>query len=161
MRSGCRPVRGFTLVELVMVMVLLGILSAVVISRINVGTFREQGFHDELKAGLQFARKAAIAKRRQVCVGVATGTGAVVSFTISATAPEAGVVGCPTANALNLAARDSNCSTDYQMCTPTGVSLTAGTSFYFDALGRASAGVTFSSTGQVDITVEQETGYVH
>lgn len=154
------------MIELVTVMVLIGILAAVAMSRLDIATFRERGFHDALKAGLEFARKSAIAKRRQVCVDVTTGTGAVLALTVAASAPEAGVVSCPiSASRLPLAAPDSNCSNANELCTPTGVSLTAGSSFYFDALGRASAGATFSTAtaagSQPNIVVEQETGYVH
>lgn len=150
-----QPHGGFTMVELITVMILLGILGAFAVSRLDVATFRERGFHDALKSGLQFARKAAVAKRRLVCVTAAPGAGAVVSFSIAATAPEAGAVACPTANALMLPGGSVN-----TVSTPAGVMLTAGNSFSFDALGRASAGVTFSSTGQPDVTVVQETGYV-
>lgn len=142
------------MIELITVMILIGILAAFAAARLDVSTFRERGFHDALKAGLQYARKAAVAKRRQVCVTVATGTGAVVSFTVIAAAPEAGVAGCPGAP-LPLPGSSVN-----SVSTPNGVELTAGTSFSFDALGRASAGVTFSTTGQPDIVVAQETGYV-
>lgn len=146
--------RGFTMIELITVMILIGILAAYAVAKLDVATFRERGFHDALKAGLQYARKAAVAKRRQVCVTVATGTGAVVSFTVVAAAPEAGAAACP-GTALPLPGRSAN-----TIDTPAGVSLTAGNTFSFDALGRASAGVTFSSTGQPNIIVVQETGYV-
>ena len=153
------------MIELVTVMILLGIVATFVISRFDATTFRQAGFHDELKAGLQFARKSAVAKRRQVCVAIA-GTGVagagIVSLTVATAAPESGAVTCPTGTTnLNLAAKDRNCSNPNQICTPTGVALTAGSAFSFDALGRASAGVTFKSDGQSDIVVEQETGYVH
>lgn len=148
--------RGFTMIELITVMIVIGILAAYAAARLDVATFRERGFHDALKSGLQFARKAAVAKRRQVCVTAALGQGAVVSFTVVAAAPETGVAACPAGNALLLPGGNAN-----SVVTPAGVGLTAGNSFYFDALGRASAGVTFSSTGQADIVVEQETGYVH
>lgn len=158
-----RPARGFTMIELIVVMILVSVLSAVVMSRIDIDTFRQRGFHDTLKAGLQFARKSAIAKRRQVCVALAgTGTAGagVVSFTVATAAPEGGAVACPTATSLNLPSRDSNCSVGNAVCTPSGVAVN-GPDFYFDAIGKPSAGATFSSTGQSDITVEQETGYVH
>jgi MSHA pilin protein MshC len=143
------------MIELITVMILIGVLAAYAVARLDVAIFRERGFHDALKAGLQFGRKAAVAKRRQVCVTVATGTGAVVSFTVVAAVPEAGAAACPTANNLPLPGSSVN-----SIGTPAGVNLIAGNSFFFDALGRASAGVTFSSTGQPDIVVEQETGYV-
>lgn len=142
------------MIELIVVMILIGILAAYATARLDVATFRERGFHDALKSGLQYARKAAVAKRRPVCVAVVTGTGAVVSFTVIATAPEAGIAVCP-GTALPLPGSSVN-----SISTPTGVSLTAGSSFSFDALGRASAAVTLSSTGQPNITVAQETGYV-
>lgn len=147
--------RGFTMIELITVMILVGVLAAYAVARLDVSSFRERGFHDGLKGALQYARKAAVAKRRQVCVGVTTGTGAVVSLTIAAAAPEGGVVVCPTGDALPLPSSSAN-----TLSTPSGVTLSAGSSFSFDALGRASAAVTFSSTGQEDIVVAQETGYV-
>lgn len=146
---------GFTMIELVSVMILIGILAVFAVARLDVSIFRERAFHDGLKSALQFARKAAVAKRRQVCVGVDT-VGGVVSLTIVGATPEGGVAACPAATSLSLPGSSINTVT-----TPSGVTLTAGTAFSFDALGRASAGGTFSSTGQPDITVEQETGYVH
>jgi MSHA pilin protein MshC len=150
---------GFTLVELISVMILIGILAAVAVARLDVSVYREKGFHDGLKSALQFARKAAVAKRRWVCVGVAgigTAGSGVVSLAVVATAPETVGATCVGASALNLPGGNVNSVT-----TPAGVTLTAGSAFSFDALGRASAGGTFSSSGQPDITVEQETGYVH
>lgn len=150
---------GFSMIELITVVILLGILAAYAVARLDVSIYRERGFHDGLKSALQFARKAAVAKRRQVCVDVA-GVGVVdagvVSLSIVATTPEAGVAACPAATNLNLPGSNTNTLT-----TPSGVTLTAGSAFYFDALGRASAGGTFSSSGPYYITIEQETGYVH
>lgn len=148
--------RGFTMIELITVMILVGIMAAYAAARLDVSSFRERGFHDGLKGALQYARKAAVAKRRQVCVDVNTAVG-VVTFSIAKTAPEAGVVNCPADTALALPGDSAGV---VSIATPDGVTLSAGSSFYFDALGRASAAVTFSSTGQPDIVVAQETGYV-
>lgn len=151
------PHRGFTLIELVTTIALLAILAVFALPKMDLSVYGERGFHDVLKGALQFARKAAIGKRRQVCVDVSGGT---VSFSLASSAPESGVVACPTATVLNLPARDANCAAAHQICAPSGVVL-SGASFYFDALGRPSAGVVFSSTGQPNVTVAQETGYVY
>ncbi|OGA20134.1 MAG: hypothetical protein A3H32_02580 [Betaproteobacteria bacterium RIFCSPLOWO2_02_FULL_63_19] len=157
--------RGFTLVELVMTMIIMGILAVFVVSRMDFKSgFDERAYHDRLKAGLQFARKAAVAQRRYVCVGVAAN---VVSFSVDANVPEStatpfgGV--CPFASPLALPSPDGSCGgSGNQICAPSGVTLTASAaSFQFDARGGASGAVTFSSTGQPDILVESETGYVH
>lgn len=149
--------RGFTLIELVTTIVLLGILAVYALPKMDITIYGQRGFHDVLKGALQFARKAAIGKRRQVCVDVA---GSTVSFSVVSTTPESGVAACPAATALTLPARDANCGAANQVCAPAGVVLT-GSSFYFDAQGRASAGVIFGSTGQPNVTVTQETGYVY
>lgn len=157
--------RGFTLIELVMTLVIVGILAFFAISRLDFkSTFDERAFHDKLMAGLQFARKAAVASRRYVCVGVA---GNVVSFTVDASPPEATATpfggSCPFVNSLALPAADNSCGgAGNQVCAPAGVTLASSVgSLQFDARGAASTAATFSSTGQPDITIENETGYVH
>lgn len=155
-RVRLRALRGFTMVELITVMVVLGILAAVAIARLDASMYRERGFHDGLKAALQYARKVAVAKRRQVCVDATTGNAGSVAFTIVAAAPENGIAACPAANPLPLPGGSGN-----RIDVPAGVSLDEGDDFYFDALGRASVGGRFRSTGQPAIDVAQETGYVH
>lgn len=69
--SGCAGVRqrGFTLIELIMVMVMLGVLAVFAAPRIfNSDDFYARGFHDETLALLRYAQKTAIAQRRTVCV---------------------------------------------------------------------------------------------
>ncbi len=143
-----------------MVLVIVGILSVFVVSRLDFSsTFDQRAFHDKLKAGLQYARKAAVAQRRYVCVAVA---GGVVTFTLDTRTPEV-VAGSPSCSpALSLPSPDSNCSQTNQICAPSNVSLaTTGTPITFDPRGGSLGAATFSSTGQPDITVENVTGYVH
>lgn len=61
--------QGFTLIELVLILVLVGVLAVVVVPRaFNTNDFNARGFHDETLAMLRYAQKTAIAQRRTVCV---------------------------------------------------------------------------------------------
>ncbi len=64
-----RRARGFTLIELITVMALLGILAAAVMPRMNTDAYHQAVFHDRVLAALRYAQKTAISHRRTVCVG--------------------------------------------------------------------------------------------
>lgn len=153
-----RRMRGFTLVELVMVIVLLGVLSVYAVPRmINTGDFYARGFHDQSMAYLRYAQKTAIAQRRTVCVTLSANSislriaGAAGSNTCSAAL--AGPAGEPGLNARSGVAFSSTIL-----------------SFNFDALGQpvdnGSGAAAATQTLQVanvskSITIEAVTGYVH
>lgn len=60
---------GFTLVELVVTMVIIGIMAIAVVPRMDLlRGFDEIGFRDQVKATLEYARKSAVAGRRWTCV---------------------------------------------------------------------------------------------
>ena len=74
---------GFTLIELVMVLIILGILSAVVIAKFtDKAGFQSRGFADQVQTSLRYAQKIAIAQRRYVCVAF---TATSVSLSIGTT----------------------------------------------------------------------------
>lgn len=157
--------RGFTLLELVITLIVIGILAAFVTARLDFVTgFDQRGVHDKANAALQFARKAAVAQRRYVCVSIGGGS---LTLTVDPNVPEstASPFGgtCPFGTVLNLPAPDKDCGGALnQVCSRTGATLASGTpSFQFDAQGRVSTTVAVTVTGQPSITVEGETGYVH
>jgi MSHA pilin protein MshC len=144
--------RGFTMVELVVVVAILGLMAAVLAPRLISGdAFASRGFHDEAQSVVRYAQKTAIAWRRPVFV------------CITATVVSAGsVAGC---GALLVNPISGNALT---ATAPSGVTLTP-VNFGFDGAGRPSpnAQVTITFTSGIagdparQIVVEAETGYVH
>lgn len=138
--------RGFTLVELITIMVLLGILAAAAMPRFaDRSGFESRGFRDETVALLRFAQKSAIAQRHNVCAAIAADG---ISLTIATSSGISAV--CTTSLALPF--------------TPRGGSglAPAGTSLKFLASGATDAvsDMTFTVSGSNDIHVDAITGYV-
>ncbi len=151
-----RHLAGFTLVELIVTMIVVGILAVVVLPRFDLlKGFDEIGYRDKVKATLEFARKSAVAMRRQVRVSIA-GSGLTVA--VQQQTPEGD--GASNWSALNLPGSSTN-----TFVAPAGVTLApAAATVIFDALGRpdnANSLVFAVSGGAGTITVEAETGYVH
>ncbi|MDR1229248.1 MAG: type II secretion system GspH family protein [Azoarcus sp.] len=68
-----RRCAGVTLIELVVVIVLLGILSAVVVPKMtDTSSFDKVVFRDALAATLRYAQKTAVSHRRLTCVQIET-----------------------------------------------------------------------------------------
>lgn len=138
---------GFTLIELIMVMVMMGVLAVFAAPRlVNTGDFTARGFRDETLSVLRYAQKTAVAQRRVVCVQLnATG----VALTMDTDATPDGV--CNGAVTLPSTPRGG-----------TGLSGSVS-AFKFTPLGGTdlTAAVTVSIANSTAITVEADTGYVH
>ena len=147
--------RGFTLPELVMTIVIIGILIAVTAPRfVSWKGFSSRGFYDEAQAVVRYAQKTAVAWRRTIYVCVSATAISATSNSDCTTAPVTHpITGAPLKT----------------QQPPPGVTLssTAGPSFSFNGLGQPSGPVTITLTSTIaddparQIVVESETGYVH
>ena len=136
------PQCGFTLVELITVMLIVGIIAVVAVPRFfDADVFQSRGTADQLKAALRYGQKVAVAQHRDVNVNV------------SATAdPDCGTV---------LTGGDVGCAISNNVAVVPALPRTVT----FDALGRRTGGPGAFTVGTAPnatiITIEAETGYVH
>jgi MSHA pilin protein MshC len=149
-------IRGFTTIELVTTILLIGILVAVALPRIGKNSgFEERAFRDDTLAALRYAQKSAIAARRTTCAAI-TPTSVTVSISTAFNAATC-------AGGLTLIGPDDK---------PLVVTARGGAAFspvpgsvIFDAGGRPIVGAgTLSFAGlpaALALTVEAETGHVH
>lgn len=143
--------RGFTIIELVTVIVLIGVLTVVVLPRMSNSGLDERLFLDQTRSALRFAQKTAIASHRTVCTAFASNQ---LAFRISSSY---GAADCVAGSAL---------------VGPDGAELVVvahgsaiysplPTDFVFDAKGGVAATQTITVLGMGSLSVEAETGYVH
>ena len=151
---------GFTLIELIMVIVLLGVLAVFAgPRRFDTSIFNSRGFNDETLAMLRYAQKTAIAQRRTVCV---TFTGNSASLRIASAA----AVGICDSNLVG-----PKGDTPGTITAKSGVTYSpTPATVHFDGLGQSldntgavlSVARTITVTGAgKTITIEPGTGYVH
>ncbi len=165
----CVDIRGFTLIELIMVLVMVGVLAVFVAPNFSaLRGFDEIGYRDKVRGALEFARKAAVAQRRTVQVDLAANN---LTFKIDWNSPTgAFTLGNP--QNLTLPSLDKVCNVNYMVCAPAGVSVTFGAgnaatgTLVFNALGQVSGiptAPTFTVTGSSSATIriDAETGYVY
>jgi MSHA pilin protein MshC len=149
---------GFTLIESVSIVILLGIVSVAVLSRFNANPFQTAGFDQEVRGALRFAQKFAIMSGCDVQVDVVAATdsydlnirndvGALPQSCLTAVGAFGTPVNDPTGGV-------------FAGTAPSGVDVTAGLTFFYDLQGRPSAGGVITIDGNT-ITVEPNTGYIY
>jgi MSHA pilin protein MshC len=155
-----RGQRGFTMVELVTVMVIAGVLAAMLAPRFfGRSVFESRGFYDQVVSTLRYAQKAAIAQRRFVCVSFPDNSSITLKYGTDNTCA-GGTLASPS-------------ETPYPLTNSNASFTVTPVEFNFDGLGRpynkadtppistfVKQSITVSGYATL-ITVEAETGYVH
>jgi MSHA pilin protein MshC len=152
---------GFSLLELVTVMIIVSILAIVAIPRLSRGSFDEARLFDETEAALRYAQRTALASQRTICVTITS-----TSVTLKRrpayddNSCGGGDLNVPAPAAVDGAStytvtRQGNASLSM---TPLALPQTV----YFDRLGKPSFASNQTLTiGTRSMVIEAETGYVH
>jgi MSHA pilin protein MshC len=147
---------GYTLVELVTVIMIMGVLAAMAVPRFfDLDTFEERGFYQELASALRYAQKIAVGSGCPVRVNITAGT-----YDLKQQAASG--------NRCNPA--DSTWTTDVLLpdgqtaagSAPAGITLGPVTSYQIDGLGQTNLGGSdlTVTVGALSMTVQAESGYV-
>jgi MSHA pilin protein MshC len=157
--------RGFTLIELIMVVVMLGVLAVFAAPKIlNTSDLNARGFRDETLALLRYAQKAAISQRRMVCVTFNTSS---TPHTAVLTLESPTLTGTPlVCNANLIGPRGESPAT---VIAKSGASYVPAPGVIFDGLGQPvnatrtalASNVVITFTNAASITIEAGTGYIH
>lgn len=137
-----REGQGFSLVELVTIMVIMGALAFVAMPRLRVSDSSLLTSRDAIIATLSHAQQIAMARD-------------------SAANPISLVVNANAIEVQENGATATSPGADYPLTFPSGVSITGGLGTYnYDKLGRTTAASISLNSGQVTISLE-ESGYAH
>ena len=171
-----RPKRGFTMVELIAVLVIIGVLGTIAATRFfDRGDFDADAFADQTRAMLRYGQKIAVAQNRLVYARITTDR---VALCFETSCNDGARVIAPSgANSGSVRTLERCAASGSWLCeaVPDGVTQTIsgpGALFAFDALGKPHnvtstnvlanfQRVKVTIAGNRVITVEPETGYVH
>ena len=148
---------GFTLVELIMVVVLLGTFSAVAIPKFFAkNSFSERAFFDDTLNAVRYAQKLAVATGCNVQVAVSAN-----SYILTRQGNSSST-SCPGSSTYSLAVPHPSSGASSYFGSESNVTLTSTVSpFYFYPLGSSSADVTLTVNGSRTINVIAKTGFVY
>ena len=139
--------RGFTVIELIVVMAVMALLSALALPRLtDRSALQERGARDQLRSLLAYGRKVAITQQREVCVLTSAAAARLVYVNAGACAP-------------TLPLADPAGGGPLRLDMPPGVTLTGVPVLRFNARGQpAPATDSLWRVGSLPVTVFRETG---
>lgn len=155
-----RPADGYTMVELITVMVVLGIISAVAIPKMLGNDMAGPAFRAELVSALRYAQKTAVSHRRLVCVTLSP---ALPSTTVTLNiAQTAGASACDTALSLpdGSSSYTSKSSSVYAVATTNPLYFQPSGTITTDGAGTTTAAGSITVSSQTAIAIQGATGYV-
>ncbi len=136
---------GFTLVELIIAITVVGIIAVVGSSRfLGTSSFSDRANADKVKFLLKIGQKAAMAQRRNIYV---IQSGSIINLCYTNSSP------CPTNQMITLNNKIFNANV--------GSTTIVLPSISFNSLGSAGTSKLTVKVGQKNIYVEPESGYVH
>lgn len=144
-----RRARGFTLAELVTVIAIAAILAALAIPQFSFRDIDASWFHEQVRSGVRYAQRTAVAQRRCVFVSV---TATKLSLHYGDPACAVPVLATPVTELAT--------NQPFELNAPAGVTLGAAPNpFRFNGLGQPSSAASLSVSGRT-VTVNAESGYV-
>jgi MSHA pilin protein MshC len=150
----CRQ-QGFTMIELITVMILVGILAAYAVPRLGEITgFSGPGYATDVRGALAHARRTAVASRRHVCVTVSSDR---ISLIMDPSNPDTGTH--PSCNAANIVSLPGGDQTG-ELRVPNNITVASiPPAFSFTPKGESSDNATITTGGE-SINVRAITGAI-
>ncbi|SHE20802.1 type II secretion system protein [methanotrophic endosymbiont of Bathymodiolus puteoserpentis (Logatchev)] len=147
---------GFTLIELIMVLVMLGILSATALPKFfTKDVFAEHAFFSDTLNAIRYAQKLAVTTGCNVQVAISSNS---YTLTRQGTSTSTSCAG----STYQLAIPHPSSGASTYSGSESGITLTSSVSpFYFHPLGTASNDVTLTINGAKTIYITAATGFVY
>ncbi len=139
--------RGFTTIELVVVMLVMGLLAALALPRLTDRVaLQERGVQDQLRGMLAHSRRLAVTQSRDVCVLLSPNQARAVYTAANACSPA-------------LAVADPGGNAGYVIDMPPGVTLAGAALVRFNSRGQPVPAVNqVINVGTLSLTLHRETG---
>lgn len=147
--------RGFTLIELVVVIVLLGALAAILLPRLGGESLRDAAFAEQVATAFRYAQRLAVATGCEVQVQVDAASG---SYALTRRA-DGTDTSCGSSGAFTLPIANPT-GGDFAGTATGGVQVTQGLTLRFDAQGLPTPNGGTAIIGDRAITIEADTGHV-